>query len=414
MHPTNKMKSQTDAGRAEELLQLQALKKGYAIVYLREFIIERFGQLRWDDFVSGLPRADKDVLSSVVKTGWYPLSFHARLNRAACGHFRPGSFTIAQEIGRFSAQQDMRSLHQWCVHLMRPSFIIRNMSAYWRRGDDTGSWTTTIYEDEIVARLADWGVVEPALCQRLLGYLGGLLEFRGPVTLLAHTQCRARGAPFCEFRCRWSLDTDTPLRGRLFSREDIPAIERELSHCSDLDALEDAIVDFFRVNVSCPQVHLWVRPVKGGDLMLARSAGERRTEIMRCFVIETSSRVIGRLELELPQSATAAQAAELVDSLLSSIALLLDARLSQSGADPGDLKRRVASATDLWRLTTREAQVLELAVLGLDYKDIGEELGCEECTVEVHMSRIRSKCSPDRPITRVKLIVKFWTELVAD
>src|SRR6478609_6247140 len=114
----------------------RGLKKGLAIIYLKDFVAERFGTAAWDELVATFPDADREALSSAVSTEWYDLALHARLNREFCNRFRRGSLTIAQELGRFSAEQDVNA-HLLLFRFMKPSFVLRHMNLYWRRSDDT-------------------------------------------------------------------------------------------------------------------------------------------------------------------------------------------------------------------------------------------------------------------------------------
>lgn len=384
------------------------LKKGYSLINLKDFVAERFGPQAWGGFVATLPCKDRGSIGSVVRDRWYPLSLHARVNRAFCDHFREGSLSIAQELGCFSAEQDIATIHRWFLRLFRPSTLLRNVNHYWRRGDDTGEWSSVLKEDEIFLRLSDWGVVEPAMCQRLLGYFGHLLKLRGPVEMLRHSQCRDRGDPYCEFHFRWQLQTDAPQAGLLSSVEDVMLVERELSHCSDIEALEDSIVHVLRSQLRCPLAHLWVEPAGGGQVVLVRSAGEAARGELQVFPIETRGRVIGWLEVELPAGPEEGLAVELLDRLASSFGRLLHAaRTSQLG-----LSQRLHAAETRCHLTKREAEVLQLIVLGKSYKEVAAELGCSEETVVTHVTRLRTKCSPDgRPLSRAELVAWFWSTL---
>lgn len=73
------------------------------------------------------------------------------------------------------------------------------------------------------------------------------------------------------------------------------------------------------------------------------------------------------------------------------------------------LFKRVTRMAEAWRLTKREAEVLELLVQAYTNKDIGVRLGIADSTVEIHVSRVihKSKCA-----SRAEVIVAAYTGVV--
>lgn len=66
---------------------------------------------------------------------------------------------------------------------------------------------------------------------------------------------------------------------------------------------------------------------------------------------------------------------------------------------------RRRAAIDLWQLTPREAQVLELLITGDTNRDMAITLGCAEATIEIHVSRLLRKAGVD---TRTALVSAYW------
>ncbi|KYG02686.1 hypothetical protein BE21_54590 [Sorangium cellulosum] len=401
------------------------LKKGLAITYLREFVHRRFGEAAWEDLIAELPRPETEILRAVEPIGWYDLGLHADINRRFCDRFRGGSLSIAQELGRFSAEQDFAN-YSWILRIASPLFIIRNMGMYWRRGDETGHLSARMNDDELHVRLSDWGIVEPVLCQRFLGYLGRMLEFFGPVTTLEHHRCRAFGAPACEFRLRWQI------RSTRVDHESTPTMEEfvraafELSQYDGFDDLADGIVHLFSSCSSGSHVKLWIRDADNGEPRLVRSTGEsheREGNELRstcCFVLWSGERAVGRVDVTNASKLTEPFRWTL-ESLLPAIAATIE-RVSQASASrprdadagaaglagPSDaMAGRLLKAKASWGLTDRETQVLRLLALGNSNKEISAKLRIEEGTVDAHLSRIRSKCHVNS--SRLVLVM-FWSE----
>ena len=78
----------------------------------------------------------------------------------------------------------------------------------------------------------------------------------------------------------------------------------------------------------------------------------------------------------------------------------LEARLAVGNRER---RQRAASA---WKLTRREAQVLELLLRGQSNKAIASSLKCAESTVELHVTRVLRKSGAS---SRMELASRFWS-----
>lgn len=73
------------------------------------------------------------------------------------------------------------------------------------------------------------------------------------------------------------------------------------------------------------------------------------------------------------------------------------------------LFKRVARMAEAWKLTKREAEVLELIVQAYTNKDIANRFKLAIGTVEIHVSRVihKSKCA-----SRAEVIVAAYTGVI--
>jgi hypothetical protein len=179
--------------------------KGVGFTNVRAFVQDRFGADGWAALLASFPDADRAVLEGVVPVGWYDLALYARLIGAVDRRFGNGDLRLVRELGRFEAEKDLTTIHQFFLRLMNPSIVIEQTSKYWRRFHDTGEWETERIEDRgAVARLSGWAVVDAALCEELGAYLTRLLELCGcREVVMEHRTCRVRGDAVCELRARW-------------------------------------------------------------------------------------------------------------------------------------------------------------------------------------------------------------------
>jgi RNA polymerase sigma factor (sigma-70 family) len=390
------------------------LTKGIRFTNLRAFLTARSGAGAWERLLATRTPADAAMLGGVVASGWYDHALRARLVRAICAG--SGGAALGREIGRFEADRDLSTVQRWFLYLVKPAFAFRNMNGYWRRTEDEGRWTSEVSGCRIVARLHDWNPVEPALCATVQGYLSRTLELlTGRAHPLDHARCRAGGDPFCEFRVDdLSAQELTPARssGSVITLADLAGIAQELAGLPDVEAVADAAVALLHGRLGFPHVALRVRVDEGGDPRLIRAAGARGGGAPCCFVLQTGGSTVGRLDVEAPPGPVDP---EVLDQLLSHLAVALltaGARLDPVPPSAGerapasDEERRVHEAAERWRLTPREREVLVLVIQGRTNKEIAGRLGCQEGTVEVHVSKALRKSGAGN---RAGLAARVWS-----
>lgn len=159
---------------------------------------------------------------------------------------------------------------------------------------------------------------------------------------------------------------------------------------------------------------------------------ERKNSGVTYAALDAALEVIGAPALILSADGTVvhvnAVAQQLLDSGRHRIADLL-ARVKRGGAGDVDIydlgahghpggrlvvlrsrgmlaatRHRTAAVT--WKLTPREAEVLQLLIVGDTNRDIATTLGCAEATVEIHVSRLLKKAGVP---TRTALVSAYWT-----
>jgi len=78
------------------------------------------------------------------------------------------------------------------------------------------------------------------------------------------------------------------------------------------------------------------------------------------------------------------------------------------GKTGDDLEENLETATQLWDLTPRQAEVLSCLARGHSNKEIAQRLRCAENTVELHITQVLRK---SRASSRAQLIARFWSDL---
>jgi len=75
--------------------------------------------------------------------------------------------------------------------------------------------------------------------------------------------------------------------------------------------------------------------------------------------------------------------------------------------DLDPMASRLDRAIVEWKLTPRQAEVLNLIVAGRTNKEIGQALACADNTIELHVTRLLRKTGT---ASRTQLIAAFWSE----
>jgi DNA-binding CsgD family transcriptional regulator len=247
---------------------------------------------------------------------------------------------------------------------------------------------------------------EAVMCRRFLGYIGRTLEFYGKVPQKDHKLCRARGDSVCLFSFDWQLAHDVPLGWKQPSLSEIIDILNELRALPDLESLSAAIIDIVHDHLSYPWVELWIRPIGSGELTLVRRAGTRTGEQVARIDLQLAGRDVGRLNI----ATGAGSRQDILDALVPWFSLLIDtARLSGKEKTPAQhIEDFLQAARAQWGFSPRERDVLRLVLQGESNKSIAKTLGCEERTVEQHMTNLLHKTGAK---TRGMLVWWVWKKV---
>ena len=184
-----------------------AKTKGIGFTNVRTFTMGRFGgDAGWSAVMEKLDDADREELAAVIPVGWYSLEMYARLIRAVDAGHGKGDLSMMKDLGRFEAENDIKTVYRLFFRFANPAFIVEKTSDYWKRFHDTGTWLVTREDHGVAAVLDGWGCVDAALCKELVAYLTRALELAGAKNVqFEHPKCRGRADPQCIFKGRWGF-----------------------------------------------------------------------------------------------------------------------------------------------------------------------------------------------------------------
>ncbi|HJZ85718.1 MAG TPA: hypothetical protein VKN99_11140 [Polyangia bacterium] len=187
------------------------LSKGTLYVSVRMFTERQFGRDAVERCLAQLSRDDRDLLSSIVPVGWYPLEPILRFHRAVDKTFGRGDLALCRDVGRFSAEWQLNSFHKFLLRFKTPEWFFAKGISVWRQYHDTGRWEWAKQEPgHIVGRLFDFSVTDAAFCMREQGWFWRAAELTGGVHVVVdERRCRTRGDEFCEYEGRWQSKLST-------------------------------------------------------------------------------------------------------------------------------------------------------------------------------------------------------------
>lgn len=183
--------------------------KGVGFVNARTFTIARFGEEGWSKVLAALSAPDRAIVAGALPVGWYTSELHARLLRAIERTHGKDDFALSVQIGRFSAEHDLKTIHRIFLRLFSPMVAVEKIGELWPRYQTTGSWVVDgSSPTHLVGRLSKWGGnVDPILCLNIGGYVARCLELAGAKdVVIEHARCGALGDASCDFLARWGGD----------------------------------------------------------------------------------------------------------------------------------------------------------------------------------------------------------------
>lgn len=169
-----------------------AKTKGVGFSNVKAFVTEHHGDAGWEKVLATLSPQDREEMLAVEPVGWYSLSLYARLIRVVDQVHGKADLALLEQIGRYEAQHDLTYVQRIFLKLANPAYVIEQLGKLWSRFHDTGYWEVTRFTTTYASgTLRDWGYVDTALCQELVGYLARSIEIcGGHGVVVEHTRCR--------------------------------------------------------------------------------------------------------------------------------------------------------------------------------------------------------------------------------
>jgi len=183
--------------------------RGSVLASRLKFLRERGGPEARERVLSTLPREDQEVLRGWLQaTAWYPFELNKRLDDAIARELSPDDRRRAfLEMGRASAEANLLAGQRAFVKPGDPQFLLKGAPEIYAAYYATGR---RVYEktDDCSAVLRTYDAVSVTAedCLTVVGWHVRAIELCGGRNVeVAETRCRARGDPYCEYRCTWQV-----------------------------------------------------------------------------------------------------------------------------------------------------------------------------------------------------------------
>lgn len=144
----------------------------------------------------------------VLPSSWYSADLLARLELTAAAIVADGDpKALFLEMGRYTAQTNLGStgVQRAYVRPDDPHFLLSNVPRMYVTQHTEGSRTyEKLAEHAAVIRSYGGETPRPEDCLTTVGWMGRAIECSGGREVRVEEKlCRSKGAPHCEFHCRW-------------------------------------------------------------------------------------------------------------------------------------------------------------------------------------------------------------------
>lgn len=152
------------------------------------------------------PAARAAVNVPLAKAKWYPFELFVELTLAIDKTFGKGDLALVREIGRFTADANLKTVYKLFYMVGTPKWIIDRAARLWDLHYDSGRLVVMRYPgNESEARIVGFATPHLVHCQSVWGWCERSLELSGAKEVRGEeVRCRTRGDEECAYHLRWA------------------------------------------------------------------------------------------------------------------------------------------------------------------------------------------------------------------
>lgn len=179
--------------------------KGGALLSRLAFVREHRGEDGVRNVLARLPESDRATCAHLLTGGWYPFALNERLDQAVAAEMGMGE-NVFLLMGEKSAVQNLGGPHKAMLSIGDPHGLLKRTPQIYSMYYDVGrrAYEQT-GEKKAILRTYDAQTFSRQDCLTVIGWHRKAIEMCGGANVkVSETQCRAKGAPHCEYVCEWT------------------------------------------------------------------------------------------------------------------------------------------------------------------------------------------------------------------
>ncbi len=159
-------------------------------------------------FLSALsPKARVSVEQGIQPGEWYPFAIFVEVCTVIDALFGKGDLGLCDELGRYAANVNLKTLYRFLFRVGNPHFIIRRAAAAWRLNYDEGEMVVVSEgPTSCVLQINGWPEPHRAHCLSVRAWVNeaGRISSGKDSFRCVHERCRASGDEVCELAFDWA------------------------------------------------------------------------------------------------------------------------------------------------------------------------------------------------------------------
>lgn len=184
--------------------------KGSAVTARIRWVRELYGEPGFKRLKEALPPEHRTFLEGrILPHEWVPFELFVAVSVELDRIYGKGDLGLCREMGRYSAKVNLPTLYRIFYMLGSPAFIVKRAARVWDVHYSSGRLDAETRKNEDGTETASLKLIgfetpHRAHCASVAGWGEQSVTLSGGTMLtMIESQCRTRGAPYCEFVATW-------------------------------------------------------------------------------------------------------------------------------------------------------------------------------------------------------------------
>lgn len=180
--------------------------KGFTLKSALAFVESRYGEKELARVFEEVDSESRAILAGPpLASTWYPFRTQVGLYEAIDRVFGDGDLALCWEIGKFTSEHELESIHKLFLKLGSLAMWIRGAGRMWGVYYSVGGLRADeIGEDGGTVTVTEFNPISKAFCYDFGGWLHRTIELSGRSDVeVEHHECVLDGAEACRYLGRW-------------------------------------------------------------------------------------------------------------------------------------------------------------------------------------------------------------------